>query len=155
MSSRRKQKLMRQGIGADGRETMTFDPTRTAPRPTPPLPVTEIPVHDTVRERYYKDMIMYRCEDRYIRTFYLGQCSAIVTREFGKLHASVAHPHRDPTWAEIRAARDRFFPAQAWVVQVLPPEDHYVNAHAHCFHLWEVDRSAIDPHPDAIDVASG
>lgn len=147
MASRRKQKDLRKGIRPDGRETVVYDPARTERRPVAPLAIREIPVPDAAQPGYEQSMNHYGCSDRYIRTFILGDCSVLVTREFGKLHASIAHPRRDPSWNEIRAARDAFFPRGCGVVQIIPGKDDlYVNAHAHCFHLWEVVQDAIDPY---------
>lgn len=62
----------------------------------------------------------------------------IVAREDGRWHLSIAHAERDPSWEEIRDARYQFVPDEAHVAMILPPKDEYVNAHEHCFHLWEI-----------------
>jgi len=62
----------------------------------------------------------------------------IVAIEDGRWHMSIAHPNRDPTWIEIRDARYQFIPDEAHMAMILPPEEEYVNAHEHCFHLWEI-----------------
>lgn len=57
-------------------------------------------------------------------------------------HLSVAHPERDPSWAELSDARYKLVPDSAWMVMILPPQAHYVNVHQHCFHLHEVPEAA-------------
>lgn len=55
----------------------------------------------------------------------------------GHLHASISHPSRYPTWDEIRAVRDWYFPEEMEVVMVLARRSEYVNLHPNCFHLWQ------------------
>lgn len=52
-----------------------------------------------------------------------------------KRHFSISCPNRDPTWEEIAAARYALLPKLKDCVMLLPPEDDYVNAHEHCFHV--------------------
>jgi hypothetical protein len=52
-----------------------------------------------------------------------------------KTHFSISCPDRDPTWEEIAAARYALLPKLKDCVMLLPPEDDYVNAHEHCFHV--------------------
>lgn len=65
--------------------------------------------------------------------------SVIVTRaehdgvEF--MHASVAHPDRDPTYQEM-AALARLVFGQGWSYQVFAPSTEHVNIHEHALHLW-------------------
>lgn len=54
-----------------------------------------------------------------------------------RLHASLSHAKRYPTWAEIRQVRDWVFPDSMEVVMVLPRVDDYVNVSKNCFHLWQ------------------
>lgn len=63
--------------------------------------------------------------------------SVIVSLDGGQLHASIAHPDRYPTWAEILSMRDWIFPAEMEVVMVLARRSEYVNLHQNCFHLWQ------------------
>lgn len=53
------------------------------------------------------------------------------------LHVSLSYADRDPSWMEIKAARETFFPADVDVMMVLPRQEDYVNLHAHTFHLWQ------------------
>lgn len=75
----------------------------------------------------------------YLARYRLGECSVIVTREFGRWHLSIAHPDRYPTWDEISQARYRILPADIWVAQYLPPPSEYVNLHRNCFQLMECE----------------
>jgi hypothetical protein len=72
-----------------------------------------------------------------LRCYRLGECTVIVTREFGRWHLSIAHPRRDPTWLEISQARYRLLPGDLWVGMYLPPKEEYVNLHRFCFQLYE------------------
>lgn len=63
--------------------------------------------------------------------------SVIVSVDGGDLHASIAHPDRYPTWAEILSVRNWIFPAEMEVVMVLARRSEYVNLHPNCFHLWQ------------------
>ena len=63
---------------------------------------------------------------------------------------------RLPTYDEVKHAREVFFPAEAEVLQVFPPEKEFVNCHPYCLHLWwSKDRrlvpketmSAVGPQP--------
>ena len=51
-------------------------------------------------------------------------------------HLSISHPHRYPTWQEIKDARYHFMSPDNHVYMILPPKDQYVNVHPNCFHLW-------------------
>jgi hypothetical protein len=62
-----------------------------------------------------------------------------LTQAFGPLvHISVSYADRDPTWAEIKAARAVFFPPTMDAMMVLPAEDYYVNLHPHTFHVIQM-----------------
>lgn len=54
-------------------------------------------------------------------------------------HISIAHRHRYPTWDEIADVRYELVPEEVTMALLLPPPDEYVNAHEHCFHLWQID----------------
>jgi hypothetical protein len=54
-------------------------------------------------------------------------------------HLSIAHEHRYPSWDEIADVRYELVPAEVTMALLLPPPDEYVNAHEHCFHLWQID----------------
>lgn len=53
------------------------------------------------------------------------------------LHVSLSYADRDPSWEDIRAVRDAFYPEDVDVMMVLPRAADYVNVHEHCFHLWQ------------------
>ena len=48
-------------------------------------------------------------------------------------------PGRLPTWEEIREARYRFCPDEAYMAMILPPRAEYVNVHPTTMHLYEVE----------------
>lgn len=53
------------------------------------------------------------------------------------LHVSLSYLDKDPSWAEIRAVRDAFFPADVDAMMMLPQAQDYVNVHQHAFHIWQ------------------
>ena len=56
-----------------------------------------------------------------------------------KLHLSVSHKARYPTWDELFNARYSLMPGDMTVAQILPAPEQYVNVHPFRFHLWEID----------------
>jgi len=61
-------------------------------------------------------------------------------------HVSFSMAHRVPNYEELKACRMTFFPADAEVVQVFPPEEEFVNCHPYCLHLWwSKDRRLVPP----------
>lgn len=61
------------------------------------------------------------------------------------LHASIAHPDRDPSYAELVVLHRAVF-GDAWAYQVFAPRSAHVNIHAHALHLWgRADGSAALP----------
>lgn len=55
----------------------------------------------------------------------------------GKLHMSVSHPDRYPTWDEIITIWRWLAGTEVEGVIVLPRGQDYVNFHNNCFHVWE------------------
>lgn len=62
-------------------------------------------------------------------------------------HVSVSHHSRCPTWQEMCAVRDLFWPSDVWVLQFHPPESEYVNFHPRCLHLWLPQDGVMRPPP--------
>src|SRR4051812_34239880 len=69
----------------------------------------------------------------YLRAYKIGECSVIVTREYGKWHMSIAHPNRYPTWDECAQARYKAIPDNIWMAMILPPSGRYINMNTNCF----------------------
>jgi hypothetical protein len=112
---------------------------RRAPRhPTPgttrqPRPdLVEVPAGPAVQH------LNINRANSYLRTFTLGECSVIVTKEYDRWHLSIAHPRRDPTWEEIKQCRYALLPSTIVVAMLLPPPAQYVNIHEHCFQMMEI-----------------
>lgn len=62
------------------------------------------------------------------------------------IHVSCSHPHRLPSWTELRRVKDVFIGKDRKAIQVLPAASEYVNIHDHVLHLWAcLDE---DPLPD-------
>jgi len=51
-------------------------------------------------------------------------------------HLSLSRPDRNPSWIELREAKNVFMGPEATAIQIAPPESEYVNEHRFCFHLW-------------------
>lgn len=51
-------------------------------------------------------------------------------------HVSMSLGGRLPNYCELKHARQVWFPAEAEVIQVFPPEKEFVNNHPFCLHLW-------------------
>lgn len=51
-------------------------------------------------------------------------------------HVSVSLPDRSPTFEEMCFIKDRFWSADACVMQLHPPRAEWVNNHSRCLHLW-------------------
>lgn len=54
-------------------------------------------------------------------------------------HLSIAHEDRYPTWDEVADVRYKLIPDDVTMAMLLPPPGEYVNAHEHCFHLWQIE----------------
>jgi hypothetical protein len=78
------------------------------------------------------------------RSYVLGECSVIVTREFAKWHLSIAHRSRLPTWDELSEARYRLIPDGVWMAMMLPPRANYVNLHRFCLQIVQIDPTPED-----------
>jgi hypothetical protein len=75
------------------------------------------------------------------RVYTRGDLTVIIGRhpDTGRLHLSVSAPDRDPSWQELKDARYTLLPRPVWFAQMMPPPDHYINLHAHTFHLYQLD----------------
>jgi hypothetical protein len=82
--------------------------------------------------------------NRKIQAFTFGECSVLLTKEYGLLHMSISHPSRYPTWDEIAAVRYRLIPTDRDAVLVLPPVDEYINHHEFCFQVHETAPGSLD-----------
>jgi hypothetical protein len=54
-----------------------------------------------------------------------------------KTHISVSHPHRYPSWDELKEIKYTLYP-QLNMAIMFPPQGDYVNVHKNCFHIWEL-----------------
>lgn len=73
---------------------------------------------------------------------YRGPIHAVIvtldsTKHGVLLHASISRKDADPTWADIKAMKAVVF-GDIDVMMVLPKQAFFVNAHDHCFHLWQM-----------------
>jgi len=72
------------------------------------------------------------------KAYLAGRLSLILSTDNGRLHMSIAHQDRYPTWDEIKEAREFFLPLSKHFAMGFPRPDAYVNTHENCFHLWEL-----------------
>lgn len=63
--------------------------------------------------------------------------TAIVSRDMGRLHMSVSHRARIPTWEELGIARDALLPPELHFVLLHPPRRYWINFNSRVLHLWE------------------
>jgi hypothetical protein len=82
------------------------------------------------------------------RTRKLGAMFSVERERDGKrwIHISVSHRDRIPTWDELRHVKDWMIGKDKLAIQVLPPDDQYVNIHPRTLHLWHCLDG--DPVPD-------
>jgi hypothetical protein len=72
------------------------------------------------------------------------------------VHASISHPDRDPTYAELKHLHRAVWGDHGFAFQVFVPKALHVNFHEHALHLWgRLDGQAPMPeqlfhHPDGI-----
>ncbi len=73
------------------------------------------------------------------KTYENGALRAIVSQDppDARWHISISHPHRYPTWDEIKRSRYELIPDSVFMAMLLPPKSQYVNVHPNCFHLHE------------------
>jgi len=74
------------------------------------------------------------------RRYRLDMCNILVSRDGPNelWHLSISHPHRYPTWDEIKTARYELCPLDITMAMMLPPPMMYVNTHDNTFGLWEI-----------------
>lgn len=51
-------------------------------------------------------------------------------------HVSVSLANRIPTWDEMQFIKRMFWPDEACVMQLHPPQSDYINVCNNCLHLW-------------------
>lgn len=52
------------------------------------------------------------------------------------VHASVARPDRDPTYADMAVLKEAVYGPERYAFQVFPAAERHVNIHPHALHLW-------------------
>jgi hypothetical protein len=77
--------------------------------------------------------------------FRWGDVSAHVAKENDLWHVSVSLPYRYPTWDEIYQAWYDLCPDAAEITGaiLLPKKAEYVNIHANCFHVYQLETAEI------------
>jgi len=68
----------------------------------------------------------------------IGECTALVAKEDGRVHISISHASRLPTYEELKEARYTLAPAVPYMAQIFPPKAEFVNVHQYTLHLWEL-----------------
>jgi hypothetical protein len=98
-----------------------------------PLPLVEFPPPPELAR------VLVPGVNDHLRTYRLGECSVIVTKEYGQWHLSIAHRARRPSWDEVAEARYRILPDGVTMAMLLPPMRDYLNIHENCYQLVQVD----------------
>ena len=80
----------------------------------------------------------------------LRRLQIIISNGLGWEHVSVSYPHnikRAPTWEEMHWVKTLVWRDDECVMQLHPPQEHYVNSHPGCLHLWKpVAKEIPQPH---------
>lgn len=63
------------------------------------------------------------------------------------IHASISHPDRLPTYAELCRLKESVFGKEGIAAQVFEAESNHVNIHPNCLHLWGPRMPSIWPLP--------
>jgi hypothetical protein len=71
--------------------------------------------------------------------------SCILSKDGGKWHLSMSCPDRLPTYEEMKEIRYKYLPTVAYMAQIFPPLEEFVNVHPFTLHLWQVGKSEIKP----------
>ncbi len=70
-----------------------------------------------------------------------------------RIHMSVSHEDRLPTWDEMKELREEILPMNRDFVMFFPKAEDYVNIHPNCLHILELKPS--DKLNNFIDRADG
>jgi len=72
--------------------------------------------------------------------FDFGECLVLLSLDGGRWHISISHPHRHPSWDEIKTVRYRLGGPDLVFAMVLPEVDRYVNVpeQDHVMQLWQL-----------------
>jgi hypothetical protein len=97
-----------------------------------PLPLAEFPPPPELAR------VLVPGVNDYLRTYRLGECNIIVTKEYGEFHMSIANRNRLPTWREVSEARYRVLPDNVTMAMLLPPMSEYLNVHEFCLQLVQI-----------------
>ena len=83
--------------------------------------------------------ILRQVESRFLAAYRVNDCLNVIISLDGdaeKIHISIAHSDRYPTWDEIKAIKYYFYP-DLEMAMYFPSDPNYVNIHENCFHLFE------------------
>ena len=83
---------------------------------------------------YYKEGLYYR-----------GELKIAITQDSingqKRIHMSVSHFSRLPTWTELKIVREELLPMNRDFIMFFPREEDYINLHPYCLHLTELKPS--------------
>lgn len=107
-----------------------------------PLPLVEVTPPRELRGAVDRALLADPAVNAYLKAYRLGECTVLVTREFGIWHLSIAHHARYPTWDEIAEAWYRAIPDAATIAGalILPPLHEYINVHSFCMQVHQIRR---------------
>jgi hypothetical protein len=104
----------------------------------PDADLSRLPLRE-IRNDPENERRLINAVNSYLRTYYLGECSVLVTRERGRWHLSIAHRSRLPTWDECSESRYRLIPDDCCMALLLPPRAEYTNVHRFCLQMTEIE----------------
>ena len=58
-----------------------------------------------------------------------------------RIHMSVSHQERLPTWDEMKKVREELLPLNRDFAMIFPKQEDYINIHPYCLHLMEIKPS--------------
>lgn len=96
------------------------------------------------------------CDD-YADVYHYNGLNVIVSAEIKSdglewLHVSFSRTSRIPDYKDIQMVKRDFIGNDKKAIMVFPDEDHYVNNHPYCLHLWY---SADNPLPEFSTMIGG
>ncbi len=115
-------------------KTGTMVPPAINRRDTLDTKIVEVPANQALVTMFQKQ------GSPYVRSYTMGQCSILVTRENGFWHLSIAHPTRYPTWLEISHVWYKVIPGAEGIqgALILPKLSEYVNLHSYCMQVHQL-----------------
>jgi len=114
----------------------------------------EVPIDPKVHAHFTKMLTITRSmgaeiQSWSIRQFKYGELNGILTRQEGRLHLSVSHPRRLPTWDEVSGLWYNTIAKNGEVgALLLPKPEQFVNIHKYVLQIKEIPQSLAAEYED-------